>query len=78
MAAGARGRGVPVTLGQRIRAIRASVGMSQATLATRCGLSQQMIDAVESGRRKDVRVTTARKLADGLGVRVSWLMGEDS
>jgi DNA-binding XRE family transcriptional regulator len=63
--------------GTRLRAARASVGMSQSDLASRAGVSRQLVGAVEAGRHLP-RVDSALALADALGVTVDWLFGTAS
>lgn len=45
-----------------IRELR-RLGLSQQTIAARCGLSQGAISHIETGRRKNVFATTRDKLA---------------
>ena len=60
----------------KIEIILAERRMTQAKLAELCGVSRQNICAVLSkGRCKPV---TAGKIADGLGVRVSEIIKEES
>jgi transcriptional regulator with XRE-family HTH domain len=54
-------------VGQNIRAERKRVGITQETLAYRCGLHPVELGRAERGTR-DLRVSTVAKIADGLGV----------
>lgn len=57
--------------GQKLRAIRALKGISQARLAEISGVSPTAIAQYETGRR-DLRADTIRKLCDALGVQVTY------
>ena len=57
--------------GQKLRAIRALKGVSQAKLAEISGVSPTAIAQYETGRR-DLRADTIRKLCDALGVQVTY------
>lgn len=48
-----------------IRLIRERLGMTQAQLGKRCGLSQQYVAAIESGK-KDIRISTLSKILRAL------------
>jgi transcriptional regulator with XRE-family HTH domain len=54
-------------LGANIRRIRRAAGLSQMELSDRCGLHFSEISRLERGRR-DARLSTIVKLAQGLGV----------
>lgn len=54
------------SLGDQIRVIREELGMTQAQLAERSGLSQSMIADIENGRRSNLTLPTIFKLAEGL------------
>lgn len=61
--------------GARVRARRQGLGMTQAQLSERSGLSQEAISRVENGKIKGLLAPTQEALARALGVSVSWLMG---
>ena len=61
-------------VGPRLRAARESAGLSQQDLATRAGVSRQLVGAVEAGRHLP-RVDSALALASVLGVTVDSLFG---
>ena len=63
--------------GTRLRAARAFAGLSQSDLASRAGVSRQLVGAVEAGRHLP-RVDSALALAEALGVSVDWLFGTAS
>ena len=54
------------TIGEQIKGIRESFGMTQEQLAMRTGLSQSMIADIENGRRSNMGMETLNKLAMGL------------
>lgn len=51
--------------GSRIRALRTSQGISQETLAERCGLHRTYVGSLERGER-NVALINILRLADGL------------
>lgn len=59
--------------GQKLRAIRALRGITQAELADAAGVSQTAIAEYELDKR-DLRASTIRKLCDALGVQVRYLV----
>lgn len=63
-----------LTLGERLRARRQALGVTQVQLASRAGLTQEMISNLERGRHQP-RFTTLEKYARGLGVPVGKLLG---
>src|SRR5260370_19134201 len=72
------GEGVRVEttrIGASLRAARARLGWSRETLAYHSGVSWSAIAQIESGRRKDVRLTSLAALADALEVGVDYLIG---
>jgi transcriptional regulator with XRE-family HTH domain len=75
----ARGPGVveEVTsgrLGERIRALRRERGLTLEVLAGRSGVSRAMISKLERGEKNPTLVVAA-KVAEGLGVSLSQLVG---
>jgi transcriptional regulator with XRE-family HTH domain len=54
-------------LGERVRARRAALGLSQEALADRCGVHWTFLGQVERGRR-NLSLHNLLKLAGGLGV----------
>ena len=54
------------SLGDQIRIIRDELGMTQAQLAQRSGLTQSMIADIENGKRANLTLPTIFKLAEGL------------
>jgi transcriptional regulator with XRE-family HTH domain len=62
-------------IGESLRAARARVGWSREALAYHSGVSWSAIAQIESGRRKDVRLSSLSALANALGVSVDYLIG---
>lgn len=62
------------TVGDVVRAARAGAGWTREALAARSGVSVAAIEQIETGRRRDIRVSTARHLADALGLTVDELV----
>ncbi len=66
-------------LGKRVRKLRRIKGLTQCQLAELCGYhsntSNSTINKIESGK-SDVPISRLVKLAEVLGVSVSFLMGE--
>jgi transcriptional regulator with XRE-family HTH domain len=63
------------SIGTSLRAARARLGWSRETLAHHSGVSWSAIAQIESGRRKDVRLSSLSALAKALGVSVDYLIG---
>ena len=64
---------VPSVL-KNLRTLREAAGLSREKLAQRCDLSSVTIENAEKGL--GVRVETARRIAEALGVTVDDLMAE--
>jgi transcriptional regulator with XRE-family HTH domain len=76
---GARGIGVVEEvasgrLGERVRGLRRERGLTLDLLAERSGVSRAMISKLERGEKNPTLVVAA-KIAEGLGVRLSQLVG---
>jgi transcriptional regulator with XRE-family HTH domain len=65
-------------LGESLRTARARFGWNREALAYHSGVSCSAIAQMESGRRKDVRLSSLSALADALGVSVDYLIGTTS
>lgn len=64
------------TLGDRMRMHRARLRLSQTGLGKLVGLSANSISALESGD-VDPRVDVIKRVAKALGVKFTYLIGED-
>jgi len=62
-------------IGASLKAARARLGWSRETLAHHSGVSWSAIAQIESGRRKDVRLSSLSALAQALGLSVDHLIG---
>ncbi|NKC14877.1 MAG: helix-turn-helix domain-containing protein [Gammaproteobacteria bacterium] len=60
------------SLGQRLRARRTEVGLTQEQLAERAETTQAVIQKIENG--KSSRPRKIDKIATALGVKAAWLM----
>ena len=63
-------------LGERVRALRRERGLTLDALAGRSGVSRAMISKLERGEKNPTLVVAAR-VAEGLGVSLSQLVGVD-
>jgi transcriptional regulator with XRE-family HTH domain len=61
-------------IGVSLKSARARLGWSRETLAHHSGVSWSAIAQIESGRRKDVRLSSLSALAHALGVSVDYLI----
>lgn len=59
--------------GNKLKAIRALRGVTQAELAQSSGVSPTAIAEYETGKR-DLRADTIRKLCESLGVQVRYIV----
>jgi len=62
------------TVGVRVKTMRSELGISQAELARRSGLTPSAICLIEKEGR-DIAVSSARKLAAALEVSIDYLAG---
>jgi transcriptional regulator with XRE-family HTH domain len=62
-------------LGVSVKSARERLGWSREALAYHSGLSWAAITQIESGRRREVRVSSLVALASALGVSVDYLVG---
>jgi transcriptional regulator with XRE-family HTH domain len=62
-------------IGEALKAARARLGWSREALAYHSGVSWSAIAQIESGRRKDVRLSSLSALASALDVSVDYLIG---
>lgn len=68
---------VPSPIGESLRAARERLGWSREALAYHSGVSWSAITQIESGRRRDVRITSLVALAEALGTSIDYLVGAD-
>jgi transcriptional regulator with XRE-family HTH domain len=62
-----------VALGQAIRQLRISTGLSQAAFADRCGLHRTYVGGIERGER-NLSFANLLRVASALGLRPSELL----
>ena len=65
----------PSRLGDSLKAARERLGWSREALAYHSGVSWSAIAQIETGRRKDVRLSSLSALAEALDVSVDYLIG---
>src|ERR1700685_2081920 len=65
-------------LGVSLKSARERLGWSRETLAHHSGLSWSAITQIESGRRREVRVSSLVALESALGVSVDYLVGREA
>lgn len=58
----------------RVKAMRSELALSQSQLAKKAGLTPAAISMIEKGDR-DIAISTAKKLAEALGVSIDYLAG---
>ena len=61
-------------MGRRLKYYRERLGLSQIDLSEKSDISQASIARIESGRQKNLKRETMKKLADGLGITLTELM----
>ncbi len=69
--------GYTVSLGEKVRNKRLQMNFSQAELSQRTGLSTGHISDIENGNRTSVQIKTIRKLAKGLEMSITELVGDE-
>jgi transcriptional regulator with XRE-family HTH domain len=65
----------PSRLAESLKAARERLGWSREALAYHSGVSWSAIAQIETGRRKDVRLSSLAALAEALDVSVDYLIG---
>lgn len=63
-------------LGDRLARLRRLADVTQESLAERSGISVDVIRKLQQHRKHSVRLPTLHKLASGLGVEVTGLLGD--
>ncbi|WP_313534523.1 helix-turn-helix transcriptional regulator [Haematobacter sp.] len=64
------------TLAENLLLARTAAGLSQAELAKRAKVSQQLVSQIERGENESAKTSTLVKLAEAAGVQVSDLVPE--
>jgi transcriptional regulator with XRE-family HTH domain len=62
----------------RVRALREARGLSQEAFAERAGLKYKHYQAIEAGRKNDIRFSTLAKLAKACGLEPWELLNFDA
>lgn len=63
-----------MTIGEAVKTVRLAKGMTQKQLAELSGTTDISVSRWENGQR-DMQVETLMRIADGLGVKASELVG---
>jgi DNA-binding XRE family transcriptional regulator len=66
-----------MTIGDRLKRLRELAGLSQGELARKAGVNRPIISSLESNKRHNLTLETARRLARALGVTLDMLAGDD-
>lgn len=64
----------PRTLRGRLKRARQKLGVSASRLDAQAGLTRGHTWQIETGRKPNIELETASKLADALGVSLDWLV----
>lgn len=64
------------SVGERVRSVRARMGLSRRVLAERSGVSQRYLAQLESGQG-NISIGLLLRVADALDFRIEWLVAED-
>lgn len=64
------------SIGRRVVALRKARGWNQSELARRAGLAQGYLTLVESGKRANLTVKVAQKLAAALDITLDELLAD--
>ena len=64
-------------LGDRIKSAREHASLSQAELASQCGVAQQSLSKLESGKSKSLNGDALLRMARALGCSPDWLVDGD-
>ena len=62
-------------MSDRVRELRKEAGLDQQQLADRASVSMQTISNLETGRLRDIKLSTISRLAEALGVTTNDLLG---
>lgn len=61
----------------RLRELRLRKGLTQEAFAEQAGFSYKYYQAVEAGRKRDLRLSTLERLAEAHGVELWQLLRDD-
>lgn len=61
-------------MGERIKARRSELGLSQEELAKRAGVSRVQISNLERGESKNIQSKTALAIANALNTTAAWIL----
>lgn len=67
-----------MTVGEKIKNLRKSLGLTQTELGQRVGVQKNAVSKWECGRVEDIPTSTIKQLASLFGVPASYLIDDDS
>ena len=67
-----------MTVGEKIKKLRKSLGLTQTELGQRVGVQKNAVSKWECGRVEDIPTSTIKQLASLFGVPASYLIDDDS
>ena len=67
-----------MTVGEKIKKLRKSLGLTQTGLGQRVGVQKNAVSKWECGRVEDIPTSTIKQLASLFGVPASYLIDDDS
>ena len=67
-----------MTVGEKIKALRKSIGLTQTELGQRVGVQKNAVSKWECGRVEDIPTSTIKQLANLFNVPASYLIDSDS
>jgi len=65
-----------MTLGERLRLLRMSHGLTQNDLARLAGVTRPLISRLERNQRAGINLKTARLLAQAMNISIDELVGD--
>ena len=66
-----------MTFGEKVKAERTKLGMSQDELAAKIGVTRRIIGSYENDKSRPRGMERYKKLAESLNVNVNYLLSED-
>ncbi|MCI8810640.1 MAG: helix-turn-helix transcriptional regulator [Oscillibacter sp.] len=66
-----------MTFGEKVRAERKRLHLSQTELAKKIGVTQRAVTSYETNRTRPRGLSAYQRLADALGVNINYLLTED-
>ena len=67
-----------MTVGEKIKVLRKSIGLTQTELGQRVGVQKNAVSKWECGRVEDIPISTIKRLASLFDVPASYLIDDDA